>query len=103
MGSMVMSMAKTEKVTVTLTVDQVAAIRASLAAGQAESVSGFVQEAVQEALDAAELLESTLEADLLAAGGPPTEAEIAWADAVLGRGGPPRDPGPYPYPEGRQR
>ena len=103
MSSMVMSMAKTEKVTVTLTLEQVAQIRARVAGGDFDSVSGFVQHAVQQSLDAAAKFRALLEQDLLDTGGPLTEQEIAWADAVLGHDGPPRDPGPYPYPEGRRR
>jgi Arc/MetJ-type ribon-helix-helix transcriptional regulator len=73
----------TTKITVTLNDDQVEEIRALVAAGQAASVSGFVQHAVGVALhDAAgwrEMLQDALEQT----GGPLTKTERAWADALL--------------------
>lgn len=80
--SMVIGMATT-KVTITLQNDQFDEIRALVAAGEAASVSGFVQHAVGVALhDAAgwrELLENAMEQT----GGPLTNKERAWADAFL--------------------
>jgi Arc/MetJ-type ribon-helix-helix transcriptional regulator len=79
---MVLGMATT-KVTITLQDHQVAEIRSLVAAGQAASVSAFVQHAVGVALgDAAgwrEMLEDALEQT----GGPLTRKERAWADLLL--------------------
>lgn len=79
---MVIGMA-TAKITITLQHDQVEEIRALIAAGEAASVSGFVQHAVDIALhDAAgwrELLEDAMEQT----GGPLTERERSWADSLL--------------------
>ncbi|MCK0112545.1 hypothetical protein MWU75_10380 [Ornithinimicrobium sp. F0845] len=79
-------MATTQKVTVTLQVEQVESIRALVSAGQAETVSGFVQHAVRLALDDiggwADMLTEALEHT----GGPMTDEERAWADDILGRG-----------------
>jgi Arc/MetJ-type ribon-helix-helix transcriptional regulator len=99
-SSMVIGMAKTEKVTVTLPIEQVAAIKARVLAGELDSVSGFVQHAVRLALDDATAFRAMAEMDLEASGGQLTPEEQAWIDAVIGRGEPPRDPGPYPYPPG---
>lgn len=79
---MVLGMA-TVKVTVTLDRDQVDEVRALVAAGQAASVSGFVQHAVGVALfDAAGWKEMLREA-LRQTGGPLTNKERAWADRLL--------------------
>ena len=79
---MVIGMA-TAKITITLPQDQLEEIRALIAAGEAASVSGFVQHAVGVALhDAAgwrELLEDALEQT----GGPLTDKERSWADSLL--------------------
>ena len=81
---MVIGMA-TAKITITLPQDQLEEIHALIAAGEAASVSGFVQHAVHVALhDAAgwrELLEDALEQT----GGPLTEKERSWADSVLAK------------------
>jgi len=73
----------TAKITITLQHDQLEEIRALIAAGEAASVSGFVQHAVGVALhDAAgwrELLEDTMEQT----GGPLTKKERSWADSLL--------------------
>ncbi|MBV9677103.1 MAG: hypothetical protein JO185_12275 [Acidobacteriaceae bacterium] len=73
----------TAKITITLPQDQLEEIRALIAAGEAASVSGFVQHAVGVALhDAAgwrELLEDALEQT----GGPLTDKERSWADSLL--------------------
>jgi Arc/MetJ-type ribon-helix-helix transcriptional regulator len=79
---MVLGMA-TVKITITLERDQVEAIRALVAAGQAANVSGFVKHAVGTALlDAAGWKEMLQEA-LQETGGPLTNRERAWADALL--------------------
>ena len=79
---MVIGMA-TSKITITLQDDQLEEIRALVAAGEAGSVSGFVQHAVNVALhDAAgwrELLEDALEQT----GGPLTAKERSWAKSIL--------------------
>ena len=73
----------TSKVTVTLDVDQIDAIRSLVKTGDVKSVSAFVQHAVSVSLSdvagwgvlLAEALEQT--------GGPLTRAERRWADGVL--------------------
>lgn len=83
---MVFGMA-TSKITITLDNDQIEEIRAIVAAGQASSVSGFVQHAVRVALfDAAGWREMLKEA-LTQTGGPLTKKERAWADAILSPAG----------------
>ena len=79
---MVFGMATT-KITITLRDDQVAEIRAMVAAGEAASVSAFVQHAVGVALfDAAGWREMLADA-LRQTGGPLTKKERVWADALL--------------------
>lgn len=86
---MVMSMA-TIKITVTLPEEQVKEIRSLAAAGRADSISGFVQHAVGVALhDAAGWREMLSEA-LEQTGGPLTDKEREWADAILTPRGPKR-------------
>lgn len=81
---MVFGMANTRKVTVTLTLDQVAQIQALVEAGRADTMSGFVQRAVEMSLaDDAGWAETIAEA-LAATGGDLTQAEREWADKVLG-------------------
>ena len=79
---MVFGMA-TSKITVTLHDDQVKEIRSLVAAGQAASVSGFVQHAVGVALSDAAGWKEMLEDALQQTGGPLTKKERAWADALL--------------------
>jgi len=79
---MVSGMATT-KITVTLPDDQVAEIRALVAAREAVNVSAFVKHAVEVALhDAAGWREMLADA-LRQTGGPLTKKERAWADAVF--------------------
>lgn len=85
--SMVIGMAETQKVTVTLGTTQVAAIKDLVARGQSSSVSGFVQLAVDLALDDIRGWADMLRESLDATGGPATDAERAWAEDVLRRGG----------------
>lgn len=82
---MVPSMAKTRKVTITLSTEAVEAIRELVAAGKADSVSGFVQHAVQTSLDDVSDWGAMLARALEDTGGPMTAEERAWADEVLGR------------------
>jgi len=74
------------KITITLQDEQLSEIRTLVAAGEAQSVSGFVQHAVRVALfDAAGWQEMLTEA-LQQTGGPLTKKECAWADALLTSG-----------------
>ena len=73
----------TVKVTVTLTVEQLDEVRALVANGTAESVSGFVQHAVGVALSDAAGWNEMLDDALRQTGGPLTKKERAWADALL--------------------
>jgi len=79
---MVVGMA-TKKVTVTIPVEQLDEIRGLVDAGQASSVSGFVQHAVSVALDDVSGWAAMLEDALEQSGGPLTDDERAWADSVL--------------------
>jgi Arc/MetJ-type ribon-helix-helix transcriptional regulator len=73
-----------KKVTVTLEQSQLARIRALVEAGQAASVSGFVQHAVGVSLDDVAGWGALLAEALRDCGGRLTKAERAWADEVLG-------------------
>ena len=79
---MVIGMA-TQKITVTLDDDQVAAIRPLVAAGQAPNLSAFVRHAVRTALHDAAGWKEMLADALQQTGGPLTRNERAWADALL--------------------
>lgn len=79
---MVIGMATT-KITITLDNDQLDEVRALVAAGQATSVSAFVKHAIGVALPDAAGWKAMLEDALQCTGGPLTEKERAWADAVL--------------------
>jgi hypothetical protein len=85
---MVTSMAKTEKVTVTLTVEQLAALRTLASRSPGATVSGLVQHAVAMALESEREFDAMVDDDLAASGGPLTVAEAAWVDGVLGVGPP---------------
>lgn len=73
----------TKKVTVTLEVDQLVAIRALVAAHSTSSVSAFVQHAVAVSLNDVAGWGALLASALDQTGGPLTRAERAWADDVL--------------------
>jgi Arc/MetJ-type ribon-helix-helix transcriptional regulator len=79
---MVLGMATT-KVTITLEDNQLAEVRALVAAGAAASVSSFVKHAVGVALFDAAGWSEMLEDALRQTGGPLTKKERAWADALL--------------------
>ena len=79
---MVISMATT-KVTITIEDDQLEGVRRLVAAGKASSVSGFVKHAVGVALHDAAGWQEMLKGALRQTGGPLTDAERAWADALL--------------------
>jgi Arc/MetJ-type ribon-helix-helix transcriptional regulator len=82
---MVIGMAITQKVTITLSVDAVNSIRELVAQGKADNVSAFVQHAVRTALDDVTGWGAMLARALDETGGPMTADESAWADEVLGR------------------
>ena len=79
---MVFGMA-TRKITITLHDDQVKEIRSLVAAGQATSLSAFVQHAVGVALSDAAGWREMLEDALQQTGGRLTKKERTWADALL--------------------
>ena len=79
---MVFGMA-TRKITITLGDDQFQEVRALVAAGQAASISAFVQHAVGVALSDAAGWKEMLEEALQQTGGPLTQKERVWADALL--------------------
>ena len=85
---MVIGMATT-KITITLPDEQLAEIRALVAAHNADSVSGFVKHAVGVALADAAGWREMLAEGLRQTGGPLTRKERAWVDALLS----PRRPG----------
>lgn len=84
---MVTGMATMVKVTVTLPVESVEAIRRLVADSKADSVSGFVQHAVQVSLDDVAGWGALLGHLLLDTGGAMSEQEQQWADKVLGGSG----------------
>lgn len=84
---MVIGMATTRKVTITLPTQAVDAIRELVSEGKADSVSGFVQHAVKTSLDDVAGWGAVLAQALEETGGPMTPEERAWADEVLGRSG----------------
>lgn len=71
------------KVTITLPEEQLAAIRELVGKGGARSVSAFVAHAVAVALDDVAGWRQTLDDALAATGGPMTDEERRWADAIL--------------------
>lgn len=83
---MVISMAMT-KITITLPREEVDEIRSLVAAGQSANVSAFVQHAVRIALADAAGWRDVLREGLEQTGGPLTDKERAWADAILDRKG----------------
>lgn len=80
-------MARTQKVTITLSTEAVEAIRDLVGNGKADSVSGFVQHAVRVSLDDVTGWGAMLGQALAETGGEMTAEEHAWADQVLGRSG----------------
>jgi len=79
---MVFGMATT-KITITLQDSQLEELRALVAAGQAPSVSAFVKHAVGVALSDAAGWKEMLQDALRQTGGPLTNKERSWADALL--------------------
>lgn len=74
----------TKKITITLDEKQHDRVRTCVEAGRASSVSGFVQHAVEVALDDIAGWGALLAAALKETGGPLSAAEKAWADEMLG-------------------
>lgn len=83
---MVIGMANTQKVTITLPVTTVDRLRGLVESGQAPSVSGFVQHAVSVALDDVAGWASALSDALAGTGGELSVDERAWADGILDQG-----------------
>ena len=73
----------TRKLTITLKSEQLDEIHALVASGEATSVSGFVQHAVDVALNDAAGWRELLGDALKQTGGSLTNKERAWADLVL--------------------
>jgi Arc/MetJ-type ribon-helix-helix transcriptional regulator len=80
---MVVGMATTTKITITLADDQLQEIRSLVAAGQAANVSAFVKHAIGVALSDAAGWKDMLDAALQQTGGPLTDEERNWADEIL--------------------
>jgi Arc/MetJ-type ribon-helix-helix transcriptional regulator len=80
---MVIGMA-TQKVTVTLPVEQLDEIRRLVELGTARSVSGFVQHAIVNSLTESAAFTDMLNDILRQTGGPMTSDEKVWADDVIG-------------------
>lgn len=83
---MVHGMADTRKVTITLPAATLDAVRQLVGAGQATSISGFVQHAVGMALDDVAGWGAALSEALASTGGELSAQERGWADGVLGHG-----------------
>ena len=79
---MVFGMA-TRKITITLPEEQLQEIRALVSARQAANLSAFVQHAVRVALSDAAGWKEMLADALEQTGGPLSQKERAWADALL--------------------
>ena len=80
---MVIGMATTTKITITLPDRQLEEIRKRVAAQESTSVSGFIQQAVQKSLDNAAEFRALVEEALQASGGPLTPKEREWARSML--------------------
>ena len=73
----------TTKITITLPNRQLAEIRRRVAAREAASVSGFIQQAVQKSLENAAEFRAMVDEALQESGGPLTPKERAWARRML--------------------
>lgn len=83
----------TTKITITLPNRQLEEIRKRVAAQEATSISGFIQQAVQKSLENAAEFRALVEEALKVTGGPLTAKERAWAKRMLSprkRGAKPR-------------
>ena len=74
----------TAKITIRLPKEQLEEIRSLVSAGRATSISAFTKHAVAVALSDAAGWSEMLEDALQQTGGPLTDSELAWADAILG-------------------
>ena len=79
---MVICMATT-KITITLPNRQLEEIRKRVAAQESQSISGFIQQAVQKSLENAAEFRAAIDEALAATGGPLTPKERAWARKLL--------------------
>jgi hypothetical protein len=82
----------TRKITITLRDDQLKEVQALVRAGEAASISGFAQHAVGVALSDAAGWKEMLADALQKTGGPLTQKERVWADALLSQRGQRRNP-----------
>lgn len=71
------------KITITVPDDQLTEIKKRVAAREAESVSGFIQRAVQKTLENEAQFRAMIDEGLAATGGPLTAKERAWARKML--------------------
>ena len=81
---MVIGMATTKKITVSLPIKDVESVRRLVEANQADSVSGFVAHAVRVVLADVSSWQNDLRHALNDTGGPLTAEETQWAGDVLG-------------------
>lgn len=82
---MIVGMTK-PKVAVTMSREVLDLVRAKVAAGDATSVSAYVERAVRDSLTAEEQWEAMAREVFAATGGPVTDAELAEIDRELGIG-----------------
>lgn len=81
-SGMVIGMAA-RKITITITDEQLAAIRELVGHRKADSVSAFVRHAISLALDDVAGWQQTLDDALARTGGPLTDDERRWADQAI--------------------
>ena len=73
----------TEKITITLPDTQIREIRKRVAAQEAASISGFIQQAVHKSLQNTAEFRALVDQGLMETGGPLTAKERAWARKML--------------------
>ena len=83
LNGMVIGMASTTKITITVPRAQLDEIKKRVAAREAATISGFVQRAVQKSLQNDAEFRAMVEEGLAATGGPLTARERAWARKML--------------------
>ena len=71
------------KIAISLREDLVARIRARVERGDAESVSGYIQHAIEDQMRAEVEFDEMIAESLEESGGPPTDEELAWAARVF--------------------
>jgi Arc/MetJ-type ribon-helix-helix transcriptional regulator len=76
---MVVGMAATTKITVTMPNELLAEIRSRVSVKATPSISGFIQQAVKKSLENEAALRAFIEDSLASSGGPLTAQEKAWA------------------------